>query len=164
MFIKEGNAMYVQHITLDEFKKKLDSICRTTESPSQFYSIRDNIKDIILKDLILENEERMQSKDIWEDIWKCLRQKMNWHWLKQRSSGVEWSRWLEAVKKELSSLIIEHEVFDVIEYEDVPIEKRNNIYSLLVLLKRKRDQHQEITKYKARLVMDGLEHRSESMF
>jgi hypothetical protein len=27
-FIKEDNAMYVQHITIDEFKKKLDSIYR----------------------------------------------------------------------------------------------------------------------------------------
>jgi hypothetical protein len=44
-------------------------------------------------------------------------------------------------------------VFDVIEYEDVPMEKRNKIFN--VLLKRKRDQHQEITKYKARMVMDG---------
>jgi hypothetical protein len=67
MFIKEDNAMYVQHITVDEFKKKLDSIYRSTESPSQFYSIHDNIKDIILKDLIREDEERMQSKDIWKD-------------------------------------------------------------------------------------------------
>jgi hypothetical protein len=46
-------------------------------------------------------------------------------------------------------------VFDVIEYEDVPIEKRNKKYNLLVLLKRKRNQHQEIIKYKARMVMDG---------
>jgi hypothetical protein len=60
MFIKEDNAMYVQHITVDEFKKKLDSIYRSTESPSQFYSIHDTIKDIILKDLIREYEERMQ--------------------------------------------------------------------------------------------------------
>jgi hypothetical protein len=26
MFIKEDNAMFVQHISVDEFKKKLDSI------------------------------------------------------------------------------------------------------------------------------------------
>ncbi len=66
MFIKEDNAMYVQHITVDEVKKQLDNIYRSTESPSQFYSIHDTIKDIILKDLIREDEERMQSKDIWE--------------------------------------------------------------------------------------------------
>jgi SAM-dependent MidA family methyltransferase len=54
---------------------------------------------------------------------------------------VEWPLWLEAVRKELSSLIIENEVFDVIEYEDVSIEKRNKIYNLLVLLKRQRDKH-----------------------
>ncbi len=73
----------------------------------------------------------------------------------KKLGGVEWPLWLEAGRKELSSLIIENEVFDVIEYEDVPIEKRNKIYNLLVLLKRKRDQHQEITKYKARMAMDG---------
>ncbi len=73
----------------------------------------------------------------------------------KKLGGVEWPLWLEAVRKELSSLIIENEVSDVVEYEDVPIEKRNKIYNLLVLLKRKRDQHQEITKYKARMVMDS---------
>jgi hypothetical protein len=57
--LKEDNAMYVQHIAVDEFKKKLDSIYRSTESPSQFYSIHDTIKDIILKDLIREDEEQM---------------------------------------------------------------------------------------------------------
>jgi hypothetical protein len=35
--------------------------------------------------------------------------------------GVEWPLWLEAVRKELCSLIIENEEFDVIEYEDVQI-------------------------------------------
>jgi hypothetical protein len=56
MFIKEDNAMYVQHRSVDEFKKKLDSIDGSTESPSQFYLIHDNSKDISLKDLILEDE------------------------------------------------------------------------------------------------------------
>ncbi len=73
----------------------------------------------------------------------------------KKLGGAEWPLWLEAARKELSSLIIENEVFDVVEYVDVPIEKRNKIYNLLALLKRKRDQHQEITKYKARMVMDG---------
>ena len=31
MFIKEDNAMFVEHITVDEFKKKLDTIYRSTE-------------------------------------------------------------------------------------------------------------------------------------
>jgi hypothetical protein len=66
LFIKEDNAMYVQHITVDEFKNNLDSIYRSTESQSQFYSIHDNIKDIILKDLTQKDEEQMQSKDIWK--------------------------------------------------------------------------------------------------
>jgi hypothetical protein len=73
----------------------------------------------------------------------------------KKLGSAEWPLWLETVGKELSSLIIENEAFDVLEYEDVPNEKRNKIYNLLVLLRRKRDQHQEITKYKARMVMDG---------
>jgi hypothetical protein len=67
MFIREDSAMYFQHMTVDEFKKTLDSIYRSTESPSQFYSIHDNIKVIILKDIIREDEDRMQSKDVWKD-------------------------------------------------------------------------------------------------
>jgi hypothetical protein len=67
MFIKEDNAMFVEHITVDEFKKKLDTIHRSTELPSQLYSVHDNIRDIILKDLIREDEERMQTKDVRKD-------------------------------------------------------------------------------------------------
>jgi hypothetical protein len=55
-------------------------------------------------------------------------------------------------------LIIDSEKFEPIEYKDVPIEIKSKIivvFNLLILLKRKRDQHKEITKYKARLVMDG---------
>ena len=60
----------------------------------------------------------------------------------KKLGGAEWPLWVEAVRKELSSLIIENEVFDVVEYEDVPMDKRNKIFNLLVLLKRKRDQQQ----------------------
>jgi hypothetical protein len=68
---------------------------------------------------------------------------------------VEWPLWLEAIRKELTSLIIENEVFEPIKYQDVPEEKRGKIFNLLILLKRKRDKHAEITKHKARKVMDG---------
>ena len=68
---------------------------------------------------------------------------------------VEWPLWLEAIRKELTSLIIENEVFEPIKYQDVPEEKRCKIFNLLILLKRKRNKHAEITKHKARLVMDG---------
>jgi hypothetical protein len=67
MFIKEDTAMFVEHINVDEFKKKRDTIYRSTELPSQFYSVHDNIRDTILKDLIREDEERMQTKDVWKD-------------------------------------------------------------------------------------------------
>jgi hypothetical protein len=52
-------------------------------------------------------------------------------------------------------LIVKIDVFEPIAYEDVPVAKRGKIFNLLILLKRKRDKHQEITKHKARLVMDG---------
>ena len=62
---KDGN-MFVQHITVQEFKQKLDDIYRTTESPTQFCSIHDNMKGIIMNDLIREDEEIMRSKDVWK--------------------------------------------------------------------------------------------------
>ncbi len=67
----------------------------------------------------------------------------------------EWPLRLEAIKTELESFIIKNEVFEPIKIDDVPIEKQNRIFNLLILLKHKRDQHHEIVKYKARLVMDG---------
>ena len=63
--------------------------------------------------------------------------------------------WIEAIRKELTSLIIGNEVFEPVMWDDVPNEKQGKIFNLLILLKRKRDQHHEISKYKARLVMDG---------
>ena len=42
MFINEYNAMYVQHIAVDEFEMKLDSIYWSTKSQSQLCSIHDN--------------------------------------------------------------------------------------------------------------------------
>jgi hypothetical protein len=68
---------------------------------------------------------------------------------------VEWQLWLEAIRKELTSLIIEYEVFESIKYQDVAEEKHGKIFNFLILLKRKRDKHAEITKHKARLVVDG---------
>ncbi len=52
-------------------------------------------------------------------------------------------------------MIIDNEVFEAIKYKDVPIEMKRKIFNLLILLKRKRGQQKEITKYKARLVMNG---------
>ena len=67
----------------------------------------------------------------------------------------KWPLWIEAIRKELTSLIIDNEVFEPVKWDDVPNEKQGKIFNLLILLKRKRDQHHEISKYKARLVMDG---------
>jgi hypothetical protein len=65
VFIKklEDRNMYLKHITVDEFKQTLGDIYKTAESRTQFYSMHDNIKEIIIKDLIQEDEERMKPKD-----------------------------------------------------------------------------------------------------
>jgi hypothetical protein len=40
----------------------------------------------------------------------------------------------------LTSLIVTNEVFEPIDWKDVPEERQSKIFSLLILLKRKRDQ------------------------
>jgi hypothetical protein len=45
-----------------EFKKKLDEIYRSTESPSQYNAVPNNIKDIMLNDLIRKDEEKRKEK------------------------------------------------------------------------------------------------------
>ena len=62
MFIEEGSNMFVWHITVDEFKNRLDSIYLSTSSSSKLYSMQDNLKQIILNELIWEDEKRMQTK------------------------------------------------------------------------------------------------------
>ncbi len=52
-------------------------------------------------------------------------------------------------------MIVTNSVFKTINTDDAPIEKQNKIFNFLILLKRKRDQREEIIKYKARLVMHG---------
>ena len=54
--------MFVQHIAVDEIKKKLDIIYQSTMSASKIYSMQDNLKEIILNELIQEDEERIQTK------------------------------------------------------------------------------------------------------
>jgi hypothetical protein len=178
--------MFVQHITVDEFKKKLDSIYQSTSSPSKFYSMQDNLKEIILNQLIQEDEERMRTKDLLNDPKTYDRsyslpevlehdkypEEVHAYAAKIAPNAVdkdeltlaqaqkpelqfEWPLWLEAIRTELTSLIVTNDVFEPIKIDDVPIEKQKKIFNLLILLKRKRDQHHEITKYKARLVMDG---------
>ncbi len=56
--------MCIEHITFEDFKKKLDNIYQSTASPNNFYLMEDNLKEIILIELILEDEERMQTKDM----------------------------------------------------------------------------------------------------
>ena len=186
MFIKEGSNMFVEHITVEDFRKKLDNIYQSTESPTKFYSIQDSIKEIILNELIQEDEERMRTKDLLSDSRTYDRSfsfpevlehdkysdevhaytakiapnvfdkdELTLAQARKQELKHEWPLWLEAIRTELTSLIIKNEVFEPITIDDVPIEKRSKIFNLLILLKRKRDQHQEISKYKARMVMDG---------
>ncbi len=67
VFIREN--MYVEHATVDDLKKKLDcdNIHRSTESPNHHNSIQEHLKDIILRDLIKDDGEKMKSKDVWKD-------------------------------------------------------------------------------------------------
>ncbi len=44
--------MFVEHITVEEFKKTLDNIYQSTASPNKFYSMQDNLMETILNDLI----------------------------------------------------------------------------------------------------------------
>jgi hypothetical protein len=67
----------------------------------------------------------------------------------------EWPLLLDAIKIELTSPIFTNKVFEPVDWKDVPPEKQSKISNLLILPKRKREQFGEITKYKARLVMDG---------
>ena len=67
----------------------------------------------------------------------------------------EWPLVRESIQTEINALI-SLDVFDHLKSRDdseVPSSKK--IFKLLLLLKRMRDQHREISKYKARLVMDG---------
>jgi hypothetical protein len=148
--------------------------------------MQDNLKEIILNQLIQEDEERMQAKDLLNDPKTYDRsyslpevlehdkypEEVHAYAAKIAPNAVdkdeltlaqaqkpelqfEWPLWLEAIRTELTSLIVTNDVFEPIKIDDVPIEKQKKIFNLLILLKRKRDQHHEITKYKARLVMDG---------
>jgi hypothetical protein len=108
----------------------------------------------ILKKFTLVLQKQVQSPNSFDKDELTLAQAL-------KQGGVEWPLWQEAIRKELSSLIIHNEVFEPIEYKDVPIEMKSKIFNLLILLKRKRDQHKEITKYKARLVMDGSQSRAK---
>jgi hypothetical protein len=51
-----------------------------------------------------------------------------------------WPLWIEVVKTELTSLLVTNEVFEPIDRNDVPEEKQSKIFNPLILLKRKRDQ------------------------
>ncbi len=109
-------------------QKGIRSIYRSTESPSLFFSIDDNIKDIIIKDLIREDDGQMQSKDVWkqkqaydrsfsfpEILEQCMRQKQfqinvfdkDELTIAQAKNirGVEWPQWQKVLRKELSSPI-----------------------------------------------------------
>ena len=46
----------------------------------------------------------------------------------------EWPLWMEAIRKELTSLIIDNEVFEPVKWDDVPNEKQGKIFNLLILL------------------------------
>ena len=67
---------------------------------------------------------------------------------------LEWPLWLDAIKIDLTSLIVTNEVFGPVDWKDVPQKKQSKIFNLLILLKRRRDKFGEITIYKAILAID----------
>ncbi len=126
-----------------EFKAKIDEIYRSTESLSQYNSLRLVCKN----DLIRADEERMRSKDVLEDhqtynrSFSCPevfqhdkypgevheyaariapnildKDELTSAQAKGKALEIEWPLWLEALRKELTSLIIDNEVFDPIKY------------------------------------------------
>jgi hypothetical protein len=53
----------------------------------------------------------------------------------------EWPLWSEAIRTELTSLIVTNDLFEPIKIDDVPIEKQNKVFNFLILLKHKLVQH-----------------------
>jgi hypothetical protein len=52
-----------------------------------------------------------------------------------KKSEAEWPRWEKAIRTDLSSLIVKNDVFEPIEFEDVPVAKQGKMLNLLILLK-----------------------------
>ena len=156
--------MFVEHVIVNDVKKKLNEIYSSTESMSQYNEIQDNLKEIILRDLIREDEEKMRQKSIWKDnqmydrsysfpeVLEHDKYPEEVHAFAARTVPntfdkdeltltqamrlkAEWPLWLEALRKELTSLIVENEVFEPIKYEDVPVEKQKKIFKLLIFSK-----------------------------
>ena len=65
-------------------------------------------------------------------------------------------KWVEAIREEINKLTARG-VFRFISKKDLPADKR--AFPLHIVLKRKRDQFGEITRYKARCVLDGSQMR-----
>jgi len=57
----------------------------------------------------------------------------------------DWPQFKEAKRVEFTSLVVKNEGFKRVEFKDIPrkVVDAKQIYNLLILLKRKRDQFQE---------------------
>ncbi len=139
--------------------------------------MQDNLKKIILIQIIQEDEERMQKRDLLNDpktydrsysLPEVLeydkypeevhayaaniapnavnKDELTLAQAQKPELQFEWPLWFEAIRTELTSSIVTNDVFKPIKIDDVPIERQNKIFNLLILLKRKRDQQYEITK------------------
>ena len=183
VFIKEGSNIYVNQITVADLKNKLQRIFLSTDSFDHFAQFQEGLTKVVYNDL-LQADDEVRAKEMWNtsttfdrsyslpqalehdtpsDVVHAyaartiadLQSKDELTLTQALSDELERPLWMEAIKKELTSLILENEVFEPIEYQQVPLEKRNKIFNLLILLKRKRDQFGHISKHKARMVMDG---------
>ena len=173
--------MVIDKITVEDFNRRLEEIFDPTWSKNEYDSIKDNIQKIIMEELLREDQERSAAKqyvngnesytktyaltdvlkhDTYPETTVAYAARVK----KSHSSDEltltealaiqeEVELWKESMRVEFTSLIDKRNVFQVVTRDEIP--PRAKIYNLLILLKRKRNQFHEISKYKCRLVMDG---------
>jgi len=181
VFMYEGSNVVIDKITVEDFNRRLEEIFDTTWSKNEYDSIKDNIQKIIMEELLREDQERSAAKqyvngnesytktyaltdvlkhDTYPETTVAYAARVK----KSHSSDEltltealaiqeEVDLWKESMRVEFTSLIDKRNVFQVVTRDEIP--PRAKIYNLLILLKRKRNQFHEISKYKCRLVMDG---------
>ena len=126
----------------------------------EYNNVWDNIKQVILDNRIREDEQRimMKSKDVLDDNTLYTKSfSLNAPLKHDQHPDISY-----AFKAKTSPNIFDKDEItltqakkiETVDYKDIPAEMHNKIYPLLILLKRKRNQFQEITKQKCRLVMD----------
>lgn len=159
----------------------MEEIFDTSWSRKDYDTVKDNIQKLIMDELIRKDQEKLSNVGSLDDTESysrsyafvaIIKHDENQESVVAFAAKVkispdsdeltlaqalaiidELELWKEAIRVEVTSLIDRKHVFHIVEENDIPPGAK--IYNLLILLKRKRNQFQEITKYKCRLVMDG---------